>query len=362
MAARWTVQEDRALRRLYDARRPIAEIASSLGRSPNAVTARRRQLGMPARHDPSWSPREDALLRAAADRGVPATWLAARLGRSLAAVRRRQSALIGRRFSSRPYRAVEDEAIRACFVEHGDVDVLAQRLGRSSNAVRLRAQALGVHRPPGRTRWTAAEDAIVRDGYADGRTCASVACQLAGRTRGSIAARARKLGLNNYARRWSAEDDALLAGLVVAQRPLAHVARALVRTPDAVRQRCRRLGLSGPPASSADRAGRPWTEHEDDVLRLHAGVNPATLQPLLGRSDLAIAGRLRFLGLRATRERSPHHPASRAGRLTPAERSTIARDLEPTSPVSVTALARRLDVPNATIYRLLGRRAASARS
>jgi hypothetical protein len=207
----------------------------------------------------------------------------------------------------------------------------------------------------------AAEDAIVRDGYADGRTCASIAGQLAGRTQGSIAARARKLGLNNHARRWSAEDDVLLTGLVAAQRSLAEVATALVRSPDAVRQRCRRLGLSGPPASLAPRAGRPWSEQEDDVLRLHVGVNPATLQTLLGRSDLAIAGRLRYLGLRVTRERSPHHPAPRAGSLTPAERSTIARDVEPRSPVSVAALARRLDVPTATIHGLLGRSAASTR-
>jgi hypothetical protein len=227
-------------------------------------------------------------------------------------------------------------------------------VGALGRAVRLRARALGVHRPPRRARWSAPEDAVVRDGYAEGRTCTSIALQLPGRSPGAVAARAAKLGLSDYARRWSDEDDALLSRLVAARRPLGELARALVRTPEAVRRRCRRLGLADAPPPAAARTGRPWTRQEDEVLRLHPGVNPATLGQLLGRSDRAVAARLRLLGLRATRERSPHHPTRRAGRLTPGQRSAIKRTPDPLSPAKLLALAGRLDVPPAAIQSLVG--------
>jgi len=66
--------------------------------------------------------------------------------------------------------------------------------------------------------------------------------RLPGRSRTSVAARARRLGLPDYARRWTAADDALLARLTRARTPLLKVARALVRTPDAV--------PSAPPSAS----------------------------------------------------------------------------------------------------------------
>ena len=80
------------------------------------------------------------------------------------------------------------------------------------------------------------------------------------------------------------------------------------------------------------------------MLRLHAGANPATLAELLGRSDRAVAARLRALGLRTGRERSPHHPAERRGRLTPAQRAAVMRVPEEQRPENVIALSRRLDI------------------
>jgi hypothetical protein len=202
----------------------------------------------------------------------------------------------------------------------------------------------------------------VRDGYAEGRTCSSIAAQLPGRTPAAVAARAAKLGLSDYARRWNAEDDARLIRLVATRRPLMEAARVLVRTPEAVRRRCRRLGLPTPPPSSTARRGRPWSEEEDEVLRLHAGVNPATLALLLGRSDRAVTARLRRLGLRAARERSPHHPTPRAGRLTPRQRAAVERAAAPLRGTSLSALARRLDVPPTAIGALLEGLRASHRS
>jgi hypothetical protein len=348
VAASWTADEDRALRALYGTQRLVNDIAAALGRSPDAVTARRRQIGLAPR-DQAWTAREDALLRAAAASGVPATWVARRLSRTPDAVRWRQRALVGPRSSAVPYTPAEDEAIRRCFADRDDPAALARRLGRSVGALRRHAETLGAYRPVRRAPWSPAEDAIVRDGYADGKTCAAISRALPGRSPTSVAARARGLGLSDYARRWTAADDALLTRLTRARTPLPKVARALVRTPEAIRRRCRRLGLEPPPAPQAARSGKPWTASEDALLRLHAGLNTATLAEQLGRSDHAITCRMRTLGLRDERRRSPHHPPARARGLTPAQRSAIRRAPDPLKPTSVAALARRLDLPPARI-------------
>lgn len=66
MAARWSAQEDRILRWLYAQKRPVQEIAARVGRSPDAVVARRSSLGIAARpRSRSWSAREEMLLRVA---------------------------------------------------------------------------------------------------------------------------------------------------------------------------------------------------------------------------------------------------------------------------------------------------------
>jgi hypothetical protein len=99
--------------------------------------------------------------------------------------------------------------------------------------------------------------------------------------------------------------------------------------------------------------GLPWTEQEDDVLRLHAGVTPATFARLLGRSDHSVTARLRLLGLHAARERSPHHATPRAGRLTPGQWAAVERTVAPRRDTSLLALARRLDVSPTVIGALL---------
>ena len=353
MPPRWTRTQEEALRRLYERGRSVDEIATALGRSPDAVVARRRHLRVPARGAAGWSPREDALLRLAVRNGVSAAWLSNRLGRTPEAVRWRKRKLLGHAAAPQPYTAREDEAIRRRFADRGDLDALARDLGRSVDAVRLRAETLGAHHPKRRRRWSFAEDAIVRDGYDAGRSCASIAGELTGRSADSVAARARKLGISNYARLWTDEDDALLMSLVERRRSTIEIARVLTRTPEAVRRRSRRLG-STTAAPTLPRSGRPWTEREDTALRLNAGANPASLAEALGRSDRAVAARLRVLGLRAGRERSPHHPARNDDRLSPAQRSTILREADPERPQRLLAIARRLDVPSRTLRAAAG--------
>jgi hypothetical protein len=247
--------------------------------------------------------------------------------------------LIGRRPAGRPYLSREDDQIRIWITGDGDLAVLARRLGRTPDALRLRAQQLGLRDPPPRCRWSAWEDAIVRDGYTSALPCAEIARQLPRRSDASVAARARRLGLVSYARRWSTEEDRRLAQLSWRGDALEDVAQRLGRTPEAIRRRAARIGISSPPSAPAPRRAQRWTSEEDELLRLYQALNPARLAQLLGRSDLSVSRRLCLLGLRARAGRSPHHPVnhrngapSQSSRAAPAVASRgFSRALRPPS-------------------------------
>jgi hypothetical protein len=343
VARRWRPHEDRHLRRLYLAGAPVRAIARELDRTEDAVGARRRALSIEGRRSPSaWSALEDALLREAARARLPATALARRLRRPVEQVRVRRRQLGLARPGARRYTAAEDSALRTTWSDTVDVDALAREFGRDPDALRLHARRLGLHRPAPRRRWSAVEDAVVRDGYADGLTCAEIAGALGQRTPGAVSARARKLGLATYARRWTATEDAALAR-VLGVRAVDDAARGLGRTPEALRRRARKLGIEAPAPVGLERGGERWTADEDELLVLHAGVNPAVLSALLGRSDQAIAGRLRHLGLRAGRWRSPHHPSPSNGGLSPGERALVDRELRARGLRALPSLEERLD-------------------
>jgi hypothetical protein len=349
MARRWTRPEDAVLGRLYRDGAAVRDIAERLGRSEDAVNARRRHLAIAARRvRVAWSEREDAVLSAATQVGLPASLIAERLARPIGQARWRRRALGLVSPAARPYTEDEDAAIRATVASDASVEALAGRLGRSSGALRLRAAKLGLLRPTRRRRWAPSEDAALRDGYDSGLSCREIARELSGRTPAAVAARARKLGLATHARRWTAIDDERLRHMTV-ERPIDQLARLLGRTPDALRQRARKLELTLVEDRSMGRGRARWTAEEDDLLRLHAGLNPAILAGLLERSDRAITIRLSKLGLRAGRERSPHHAAPRLGDLTPGERALLERELDPASPRRRMTLARRLGLPSTAL-------------
>lgn len=348
MAARWTAADDRVLLGLYEAGSSLRAIAAQLRRSEQAVSERRRALGLPTRpRMRPWTTTEDALLVAAAAGGVPASTVAKRLGRPAEQVRRRRRHLAGPGSSPRPYAAGDDERLRACWERAGDVESLARDLGRSVASVRQRAQALGLHRPRPRPRWRPHEDAVVRDGYEQALSCAQIAEQLAGRTAGAVAARAAKLGIATYARAWSPLDDRRLRALIGEGLPAESIAQALGRTPQALALRARRLGVAAPEPRGAPRSAQRWTATEDELLLLHRALNPAALAELLGRSPSAVTQRMRRLGLLGGR--SPHHPVVRRGALTPGERATAVRELRAGGPGRALAVAHRLNVTPAAI-------------
>jgi hypothetical protein len=355
MAGRWSQAEDRVLRKLYPQGAPIREVAEQLQRSEDAVCERRRTLGLPARpRQRPWSDTEDQLLRAATAAGLPASALAGRLGRDSEQVRRRRRSLLGSLLHPRAYTAVEDERIRACWQDGRDIQALARTLGRSLGSIRQRAQKLGLHQPARRRHWQAHEDAAVRDGYELGMSCAQIAGELPGRTASSVAARAAKLGLANYARAWTPREDRLLRAFARDRVELERAAQILTRTPEALRARTRKLGLPPLRSRRCPRTARPWSASEDDHLRLHAGLNPALLAELLARSPEAVVQRLRRLGLRDGCERSPHHPPPARNGLTPGERATIARELGKGGARRQLALAKRLGRRPAEIKALAG--------
>jgi hypothetical protein len=223
-----------------------------------------------------------------------------------------------------------------------EVGTLARQLNRSPEALRLHARRLGLHRPAARPRWRPDEDAVVRDGYTSGLTCGQIAALLVERTPTAVAARAQKLGLATFARRWTPAEDARLSR-ILAVGSLEEAAQALVRTPEAARRRARRLGLAPNNTDARPRSGHRWTGEEDDRLRLHAALNPAVLATLLGRSDHAVVARLRHLGQRDGRRRSPHHPSTTRGGLTPGERALVQRELTKRGPRALPLLERRLE-------------------
>jgi hypothetical protein len=349
---RWSGEEDRVLHRLYGGGAPLRVIAERVGRSEDAVAERRRTLRMAARpRQRPWSPVEDELLRSGAALGLPATVIAARLRRPPEQVRRRRRVLVGSRRAPRRFSAAEDAAIAACWAQGGDVEALAGELGRSAGSLRLRARKLGLHRPPARPRWRAYEDAAVRDGYERGLTCTQIATELGGRTAAAIAARAAKLGLATYARSWTAREERDLRRLARDGVGLERAAQLLGRTPEALRARARKLGIPAPRSAHAARGGRPWTAGDDELLRLHAGLNPAALADLVDRSPEAVTQRLRRLGLRAGAERSPHHAVAARRGLTPGQRAVMARELAAGGAGRQLALARRLGLELADVRR-----------
>jgi hypothetical protein len=349
---RWSREDDVLLARLYREGEPLRAMSERLGRSEDAIVARRRALAI-ARRDAAWPAKHDALVVAAARAGLPASAVAAMLGLPADRVRRRRAKLVGARTAPSRYRPADDAEIVRVFATGGDLEGLSERLGRSPEALRLRARALGVAVAEGRRRWTAAEDDALRAGYRSGRSCQQIAERLGDtRSAAAVAARARKLGLSTYGRSWSSGDDERLRALLQSATTLDAIALTLVRSPDAVRQRARKLAVAMPASTVRARTGKPWTDDEDAVLRTHGDANPILLAAALGRSANAVRARMRALALTARRRRSPHDRVPRPGALSPGELAVLSRELlADAEPARMLTVARRLRRPPAAIRR-----------
>jgi hypothetical protein len=359
MSRLWDADDDRLLRERYEAGEPLREIALLLGRSTDAVEARRRVLRIPHRGRPMrpWTPAEDAFLAAATRAGVPASEIGRRLNRTPDAVRRRREVRAITRPAHRPYTAADDEALRQGVAAGRRFAELAPRLGRTPGALRLRAQKLELIAPEPRRRWTRAEDDLLRHGYRAGWSGAGIHARLLPeRTASAICARARMLGLSLYGRRWTADEERRLRELVERGLSTNLIAAELHRSREAVVRRCTDLALERPRLVAGRRRHnhRPWTPQEDERLRTSPDVDTQTLARLLGRSESAVRRRRKAIHV-PEGSRSQHHTALvRDDGVTPAQVRQIVRAM-PVTPGRLIALSARLQLPLSAIQQVVRR-------
>lgn len=357
MSRLWTAEDDRLLRDLYKAGEPVRTIASRLGRTPDAVDARRRALRVAHRGRPMrpWTASEDAFLVAATKAGVPASEIGRRLNRTSNAVRRRREICEITQPANRRYTSEDDQRLRAGVRSGARFAELALQLGRTTGAVRLRAQKLGLIDPLARRRWTRSEDDLLRLGYRSGWSGSDIRARLLpDRSVSAICARARVLGLAVYGRRWTADEDRRLRELVEHGVSTNLISVKLHRSREAVIRRCGEHGLERPPlvAGKKRRNHRPWTAREDAQLRASPDADTQTLARALGRSESAVRRRRRAM-LVAGASRSQHHTdLVRAERPTPAQVRQI-RQAMPLTPTRLIALSKRLQLAYPVIQEVI---------
>ena len=145
---------------------------------------------------------------------------------------------------------------------------LARLLGRPRADVRQRARALSLEwsRVGVGHRWSASEDALLRRAVDDGLRVSEIVPLLTRRSPGAVAARINALGLAVHGRRWTTADDYRLRLAIEAGDSIDRVAADLERTREAIRHRCRDLGLSQPRAARDGRAYQRWTSQEETRL------------------------------------------------------------------------------------------------
>lgn len=355
MPRRWTAADDQLLLDLYIAGKSRETIAEQLGRTSDAVDARRRFL-RPARTIPTrqWSEAEEAFLRAAAAYAIPSSAIASRLNRTPYAIRRRRETIGVTGPRARPYTAEEDALIAATIQRGEPLATLADTLGRSHDALRLHARQLGLLRVKQRRRWTLADDERLRYAYTTGCSVAQTKERLLpDRSEGAIVARAHLLGLAEHGRRWNDRYDTALARMVGLGLSSTCIARKLGRTEEGIAKRCRVLGLRAPAPDPPRRRG-PWTAAEDDLLRARAHEPLATLVSVLGRSRASIRRRRHILEL-DTPPRTQHHPLTGGAPIH--GRMRAIEDEMPLTATRALALAKRLNLSLTDIRRLTSGRA-----
>ncbi len=358
MARRWTTSEDEQLRTLYDAGQPRWAIAEEIGRSVDAIAARRRLLAHPKRAPTRqpWTAREDGFLRVATSAAVPAPEIPRRLGRSAYKVKERRIQLRITRPPTRQYLPAENGQIQAAAAA-GSLSSLAHELGRSEGGLRLHARKLGLIAPrERRRRWSSDEDTQLRAGYNAGLSIHLIHTKLLPhRTPGATAVRAQRLGLATFSRRWTTDEERRLTALAAALVPPEAIAKTLHRSREAIIRHCHLLQISLP-ANGAARTRKRWSDSEDELLRCNPDKDTRALAELTGRPEPSIRRRRKQLGLtRSTR--SKHHtppsnpdpgrarPATTARTRTTADTDTRPRSITPSRPPPTHPAATRTPSP-----------------
>ena len=141
-----------------------------------------------------------------------------------------------------------DEDIARMTNEGATIDEIARWIGCVPSTVGRRRRVLGADGMAAKTRWTEAEDARLSSLARRSRDWEEVAADMPGRTAAACRQRARHLGVSAFPtpRRWTAEEDeALRSGWADGSADVHALSRSLGRTEGAIRNRAKRLGLSG---------------------------------------------------------------------------------------------------------------------
>ena len=157
----------------------------------------------------------------------------------------------------------EDQLLRRLYADQLPVEQIAGRLARSPDAVVARRQALGIApRLPSRP-WSPREQALLRAGSATGLPAPLLAQRL-GRSTKQVRARRRTLvAPPPPARPYLAHEDKAIRVCLAERGDLVALGRRLGRSPDAVRLHAEQLGIYRPtprarftPRSPLDGRGR----------------------------------------------------------------------------------------------------------
>jgi len=163
---------------------------------------------------------------------------------------------------------------------------IATRLERTPGAVALMAYKLGCRRKPC-LPWTEQEKDIIRVHYAGGAGIANVMKLLPTRSEKAIFAMAKTLGITS-GKRWRKDELRILAECYP-EYGTDRVARLLNKSPESVKLKASRMGISYRGCIVDEGTFRIWSEEEWALLEktLHLGVTEQMLL-LPGRTRLSI--------------------------------------------------------------------------
>lgn len=308
---RWKREEIHRLERFYEAGLTVREIARRLGRTKPAVASKAREMGLVSRNARrDWDATETERALTLAAKGHSAREIAALLGRSRIAVKEKLRHVGFGRAAAQPWTAVEIETLKTALAARMPVRRVAELVGRSASACRSKAKLLGIATDiEGARPWSKDEHSLLRALYARGVAPKKIASRL-GRSLRSVYTEASKIGATGrLRRRWLPEDDRRLAELA-GRVSFAEASRILGRSYGSVARRATKLGISfrrsGVFPDGSRRKPSPKLAREIRAL-LEAGTEIEETAARLGRKPVTVRRIARAHGL-------PLPPPKRSGR------------------------------------------------
>ncbi len=244
-----------------------------------------------------WTPELDAALRRLLlERGMTAREAGRALGRTAGACNLRAKKLGICRLKRQDWSAAEAQALRRLFETTTlSTRAMGERLNRTEHSVRWKLEQLGLHR--GRDLWSEEQVATLARMRRAGASYDEIAASV-GRGVGSVAEKARALGLGECPRRpWSEADLAALRAAIAAGETAEAFAARSDRTAGAAIRRAYAIGMPFP----TEGRHKPWSAADDAVLRgVFAEARPEPVKraaAALGRPLRGVRLRARKLGL-----------------------------------------------------------------